>query len=219
MPETTPSSMTYNSLVQDIKDYLERGNEADETVLRQIPRIISNTERTLADRLKITGYIGSFVGTMQSGNNRIAKPDNWRSTVSINYGGGATYNTRTTLRARAYEYMRARFPNDQELNAPQFYCDYDLAHWLFLPTPADTYPFEAMVYYLPPLLGETQQQNYLTRFAPFLLLYSVLSGMEPFLRNDARLAVWKQLAEDNFAAINVEDLRRMVDRGQVRDTN
>lgn len=216
---TTPATMTYDSLVTDIKEYLERGDAGDTTVIRQIPRIISNTERLLADRLKITGYQGSFISTMQTGVNRIAKPENWRSTVNINFGDGPTQNQRKTLRARAYEYMRAVYPNDQQLNAPEFYCDYDLTHWLVLPTPADNYPFEAMVYYLPPLLGAAQQQNYLTKFAPFLLLYSCLAGMEPFLRNDSRLPVWKTLAEENFAAINAEDLRRMVDRGQVRDTN
>lgn len=216
---TTPSTMTYDSLVTDIKDYLERGNVEDTTVVRQIPRIITNTERLLADRLKITGYIGSFTGTMQTAVNRIAKPENWRSTVSINFGDGPDQNLRKTLRARAYEYMRALYPNDQQLNAPEFYCDYTLEYWLVLPTPANNYPFEAMVYFLPPLLSTSNQQNYLTKYAPFLLLYSVLAGMEPFLRNDTRLPLWKQLAEDNFAAINVEDLRRMVDRGQTRDTN
>jgi len=213
------AAMTYDSLVQDIKDYVERGDTADETVLRQIPRIINNTERTLADKLKITGYLSSYVSSMVLSNNRIAKPQNWRSTASINFGSGPDFNTRTILRERSYEYMRSRFPSDLMLNAPQMYCDYDLEHWLVLPTPADSYPFEAMVYILPPLLDDSNQQNYLTQYAPFLLLYSCLVGMEPFLRNDSRIATWQGLADDNFGAINAEDIRRMVDRGQMRTTN
>ncbi|MFZ5784021.1 MAG: phage adaptor protein [Pseudomonadota bacterium] len=211
--------MTYASLQTDIRDYLERGNEQDETVLRQIPRIIANTQRTLADQLKIQGYLGSFTSAMQEGVNVIAKPDGWRSTVSINYGRGANGADRFTLRARGYEYIRALYPNDDELGAPEFYADYDLNHWLVGPTPADDYPFEAMVYRLPDLLSESNQQNYLTQYAPFLLLYSCLVGMEAFLKEDTRIPVWKSLAKEQFDSINVEDIRRMVDRAQLRSTD
>lgn len=211
-------AMTYDGLVTDLKDYVERGDAGDETVLRQIPRIINNTERLLADKFKILGYLSSYVSSMVTSENRIAKPQNWRSTASINFGNGPDANRRTTLRERSYEYMRACFPNDLYLNAPELYCDYDLEHWLVLPTPADDYPFEAMVYILPPLLDSSNQQNYLTKYAPFCLLYSCLVGMEPFLRNDSRIATWKNLADDNFNAINAEDLRRMADRGMSRST-
>jgi hypothetical protein len=213
------AAMTFDSLVQDIKDYLERGEEDDVTVARQIPHIINNSERTLADKLKVTGYLASYVSAMNTHENRIAKPQNWRSTASINFGSGPDFNKRTILRERSYEYMRAIYPNDQVLNAPQYYCDYDLEHWLVLPTPADDYPFEAMCFILPPLLDNNNQQNYLTKYAPFLLLYTCLVGMEPFLRNDSRIATWQTLAEENFQAINAEDVKRMVDRGMMRMTN
>lgn len=211
--------MTFDSLVQDIRDYTQRGNVADETIARQIPRVINNTERLLADRLKITGYLTPVTSAMQTSVPVIAKPANWRSTVNINYGTGTDQSTRRVLRARSYEYIRSVYPNDLEVGAPIFYCDYDLNNWLVQPTPSDNFPFEAMCYLLPPLLDDSNQQNYLTKYAPFLLLYSCLQGMEPLLRNDPRIPVWSALAEENFSAINVEDLRRMVDRAQVRDTN
>lgn len=217
-PSASAAVMTYNSLFQDIQEYLERGDLNDQTVLRQIPRVISNTERLLADKLKILGYLNAYTSAMQTGEPRIAKPENWRSTVSINFGDGPTQDFRVTLRNRSYEYLRALYPDQTVLDSPEFYADYDLNHWLVGPTPAYNYPFEAMVYTLPPLLDTTNQENYLTKYAPFLLLYSCLAGMEPFLRNDSRLPVWKGLAEENFTAINAEDIRRMVDRGQVRST-
>lgn len=219
MPDAA-ATMTYDSLVQDLKDYLERGDASDETVLRQIPRVIANTQRLLADRLKIQGYLEAFTAEMETGVNVIAKPDGWRSTVSINYDRGTpAANQRFTLRGRSYEYMRAVYPVDSVLGAPEFYCDYNLENWLVLPTPADNYAFEAMVYRLPDLLSSSNQQNYLTKYAPFLLLYSCLSGMEMLIKNDSRMPMWKAEAESNFNAINGEDLRRMVDRGQARSTN
>ena len=215
---TNAEVMTFTSLVQDVKDYLERGDEADETVLRQIPRIINNTERMLANRFKILGYLGSFTSTMTTQENRIAKPQNWRSTASLNYGTGLTMNNRKTLRERPYEYMRGIYPNDLDYGQPEFYCDYDLEHWLVLRTPDQPYHFEAMVYYLPNLLDEHNEQNYLTKYAPFCLLYGVLVGLESFLRNDGRIGTWKALFQENFDAINAEDLRRMADRGMARTT-
>ena len=211
--------MTFDSLVQDIKDYVERGSAADVTVVRQIPRIINNTERLLANKFKITGYLSSLQSTMTTANNIIAKPQNWRSTASLNFGAGPNMDQLTTLRERAYEYMRAVYIVDASYGEPVFYCDYDLEHWLVLPTPDRDYPFEAMCYILPPLLDDTNKQNYLTQYAPFCLLYNCLVAMEPFLRNDARMATWKALADDAFNAINVEDLRRMADRGMARATN
>lgn len=213
------ANMTYDSLVEDIKSYLERGDDADETVRRQIPRIINNSERLLADKLKITGYLASLTNAMQAGVSVIEKPTGWRATASINFGTGTDDNTRKILRERSYEYIRIIYPDDTVTGIPEFYCDYDLNHWLVQPTPLSDYPFEAMVYVLPPLLDSSNQENYLTKFAPFLLLYTCLAGMEPFLRNDSRLPVWKALADENFDAINGEDLRRMVDRAQVRLTN
>lgn len=213
------AAMTYDSLVQDIKDYLERGDTADETVLRQIPRIINNSERLLGDKLKITGYLSSLVSAMQTGVSVIPKPTGWRSTASLNFGTGTDNNIRNILRERSYEYIRSVYPDDTSYGVPTFYCDYNLNNWLVQPTPDQDYPFEAMVYLLPALLDTANQENYLTKFAPFLLLYTCLSGMEPFLRNDSRLPVWKALADENFDAIDTEDLKRMVDRAQVRTTN
>ena len=67
-------------------------------------------------------------------------------------------------------------------------------------------------------LSPSNQTNYLTRHAPNFLLYSVLGAMEGFLRDDARIGVWKGQAEEEFKGLNVEDIRRMVDRGSERTT-
>lgn len=210
------AAMTYDSLVQDIKDYLERGNTSDETVLRQIPRIINNSERTLADKLKIQGYQDVVTSTMQTGVNVIDKPQGWRNTLSINIGTGTGFNNRVTLRVRSYAYLRIIAPNDTSYGQPQWYADYDFNHWIVAPTPSDAFPFEAIVYRLPDLLSSSNQQNYLTKFTPFLLLYECLTAMEPFLRNDSRMGLWKSLRDEQFANINGQELQKVVDRALLR---
>ena len=216
MPAT--ANMTYDSLVQDLNDYLEVGG-SNETVQRQIPRVIANTQRSLADRLKIQGVLLSLQSTMQTGQNVIAKPTGWRSTVSFNYGSGVNLNSNKTLRARAYEYIRMVYPITTNLAPPEFYADYDLEHWIVGSTPDRDYPFEAMIYSIPDLLSSENQQNYLTKYAPFLLLYSCLAAMEMLIKHDERMPMWKAEAEGQFNAINSEDLRRLVDRGQIRSTD
>lgn len=214
-----PTGMTYSSLVQDVKDYLERGSLNDEKVIRQIPRLINRAERSIADRLKIQGYQYVLTSTTETGNPVIAKPDGWRNTISINVGTGTDGNARRTLRARSYEYLRSIYPNDTQVGSPLYYADYDQQHWLIGPSPNGDYPFEAVIWRLPDLLGETNQQNYLTQYVPNLLLYSVLTGMEPFLRNDSRMPLWKSMVEDEFKNVNTQDLMKMSDRAQVRTTS
>ena len=213
-----PTGMTFDSLVQDVKDYLERGNLNDAKVIRQIPRLINRAERSIADRLKIQGYQYVLTSTTAAGVPVIAKPDGWRNTISINIGTGTGNNTRRTLRARSYEYLRGLYPNDTQVGLPQFYADYDQQHWIIGPSPASNYPFEAVIWRLPDLLGQTNQQNYLTQYVPNLLLYMTLTGMEPFVRNDNRMALWKSLCEDEFKNVGTQDLIKMSDRAQVRTT-
>ena len=92
-------------------------------------------------------------------------------------------------------------------------------HRILPDDPSFSPAFEANVYRLPDLLGEANQQNYLTQFTPALLLYECLKAMEPFIRNDARLAVWKGLADDEINNVNTQDLMKVSDRAQIRMTS
>jgi hypothetical protein len=59
----------------------------------------------------------------------------------------------------------------------------------------------------------------LTQFTPNLLLYECLKALEPFIRNDSRLAVWKGLSEDELNNVNTQDIMKASDRAQVRTTS
>ncbi len=215
----SPTAMTYSSLVQSIKNYTEKGSDDDVTTLQELPGIINRAERSIADRLKIQGYRDVLTGTMTAQQPVITKPDGWRNTVSFNFGRSDSGNRRQTLRNRSYEYLRAVYPNDSSLDAPVLYSDYDQEHWIVAPTPDQDYPFEAVVYRLPSLLSTSNQQNYLTEFVPNLLLYSCLVAMEPFLKNDNRMATWQQLLADEYGAVTQQDMMKMLDRALRRTTS
>ena len=212
------TTMTFTTLQQDVRRYLERGTTyaSDPVVFEQIPRLINLAERRIARELKIQGFINVVAGTLQTGVSVYNKPDRWRDTVSINIGTGSQNNTRKVLFSRVYEYMLSYWPDRTATEEPIFYSDYDFSHWLIAPTPDADYPFEILYYELPPLLDDAVQTNWLTEYAPQLLLYGTLLEATPFLKNDERMPVWQSMYDRAAAMLNGEDLAKILDRSSVR---
>ena len=203
--------MTYDSLLVDLRRYLERGftQESDQIVYDQLPRLITLGERRIARELKIEGFIRPVQTPLQIGVAVYLKPDRWRDTVSMTLNGVPIF-------ARAYEYCRNYWPNEAQTGTPQFYADYDFQHWLLAPTPDADSTLEILYYEQPALLGEELQTNWLTEYAPDLLLYAALLEATPFLKSDERIQTWQALYDRAAQAISGEDLKRIMDRSANR---
>jgi len=212
------TTTTFTTLQDDVKRYLERGKTyaSDPVVYDQIPRLINLAERRCALELKIEGFINVVSFAFIPGQSVYAKPDRWKGTVSINFGGGDDHTTRTPIFPRAYEYIRSYWPDESQRAEPGFYADYNYSNWLFGPTPDAAYPAEALYYEQPQLLDDENQSNWLTQYAPQLLLYATLLETTPFLKNDERIATWQALYDRAAAMFNGEDLARVIDRTVVR---
>jgi hypothetical protein len=212
------TTMTFTTLQQDVRRYLERGATyaSDPVVYEQIPRLINLAERRISRELKVQGFINVVTGTLTVGQSVYAKPDRWRDTVSMNIGTGANNNSRKPLYTRVYEYLLSYWPDRSQTDEPIFYADYDYLHWLIAPTPDAEYPFEILYYELPPLLDDVVQTNWLTEYAPQLLLYGTLLEATPFLKNDERIGVWQSMYDRAAAMLNGEDLAKILDRTAVR---
>lgn len=209
------TTTTFTTLKEDIRRYLERGFTlaSDAIVYEQIPRLINLAERRIARELKVEGLINVVTSTMAPGLAVYPKPDRWRTTVSFNYGIANQYQQ---LFPRSYEYVRTYWPNRDETGVPLFYADYDYNNWIVSPTPDQAYPFEVLVYQLLPLLDDTNQTNWLTEYAPQVLLYASLLEATPFLKNDERIAVWQSMYDRSAQALNGEDLSKILDRSARR---
>jgi hypothetical protein len=209
------TTTTFTTLKEDIRRYLERGFTlaSDAIVYEQIPRLINLAERRIARELKVEGLINVVTSTMSPGLAVYPKPDRWRTTVSFNYGITNQYQQ---LFPRSYEYVRTYWPNRDETGVPLFYADYDYNNWIVSPTPDQAYPFEVLVYQLLPLLDDTNQTNWLTEYAPQVLLYASLLEATPFLKNDERIAVWQSMYDRSAQALNGEDLSKILDRSARR---
>lgn len=208
-------TMTYDSLLVDLRRYLERGFTLadDPYVYEQLPRLINMAERRIARDLKIQGFIVAVNTSFTVGIATYQKPDRWRDTISMTVKQGTEMSPVFT---RSYEYCRNYWPDQAQTGKPEFYADYDYTHWLIVPTPDATYTAEILYYQLPELLDSTHQTNWLTEYAPNLLLYGALLEATPFLKNDDRIQTWQNFYQAAANALNQEDLKKIVDRDAVR---
>ena len=212
------TAVTYSSLISDIQVYLERGFSAgaDPIIFAQIPRLITLAERRLARDLKLQGFQNQITTILQPGIAVLQKPDRWRDTVSMNLGTSNNLAHRNQIFLRSYEYCRIAFPDESERAQPLYFADYDYLYWLLVPTPDLPYPLEILYYELPPLLDNSMQTNWLTQYAPNALLYATLLEATPFLKNDERIAVWQGFYDHAIAALNQEDLGKILNRSATR---
>ena len=203
--------MTYDSLLVDMRRYLERGftQASDQIVFDQLPRLITLAERRIARELKIEGFIRAITTPLSIGVSTYLKPDRWRDTISMTVNG-------TPIQTRSYEYLRNYWPDEAQTASPQFYADYDYANWLIAPTPNASSTLEILYYEQPALLGDTLQSNWLTEYAPELILYASLLEATPFLKNDDRVQLWQGLYDRCAQAFSGQDLGRILDRSAQR---
>lgn len=207
---TTASVMTYDSLVENVQSYLER---TDTATIEKIPLFIMLAEQTIATEIKFIGNLQVVTSAMTINNPVIQKPARWRKTVSMNITDAN--GDRQPVLLRRYEYMREYWPDQAQTDLPKFYTDYDAYHWLVAPTPSAAFAFEVLYYERLQPLDSSNQSNWFTNYAPQALLYGTLLQAMPFLKNDARIAMWKAQYETAIGALKAEDATRVGDRQAV----
>jgi hypothetical protein len=204
---TTAYALTYDNLTSLVLQYLER---SDAAVVNFIPTAIMLAEFEIAENIKTLGQMIVADGTMTSGNPVIAKPALWRKTVSMTLT--TTAGSKQPIYLRKLEYLSSYSPEVSTTGTPLYYSDYDYDHWFVAPTPSANFAFEALCYTRLTPLSSSNQTNWLTRNAPNALLFGTLKQTAPFLKDDARLAVWTQIFDTAIGALKLEDQLRVGDR-------
>ncbi len=123
----------------------------------------------------------------------------------------APLEERQYLLPKSYDYCTSYWPDRTQTEQPRFYSDYDYTNFFVVPTPDISYPFELSYYEKPIPLSETNQTNWLTENAPDMLLYATLLEAVPYLKNDPRIAVWKDYYMQSSTAIKGENKNRVND--------
>ena len=205
--------MTYDSLTSTVLQYLER---RDAAVVEAIPTFITLCEFEIAQYIKTLGQMEVVDSTMNIGNPVIAKPARWRKTVSMTLSNSGS---KQPILLRKLEYLNAYAQDVTATGTPLYYADYDFEHWIVAPTPDQAYAFEALCYTRLQPLSSAYQTNWLTQNAPNAMLFGTLKQTAPFLKNDARLALWKQMFDEALAALKTEDTLRVADRSAIAVDN
>ena len=213
-----PEEMTYTTLLQDVRDYLERTDIAtdDPIFTRQLPRLINLAEKRISVDLKVEGTQQTLTGALVAGTPVLPKPSGWRKTISFTVGLDPDFEQRTVLIARPYESATYLNPDRRVTGVPRWYPDYNVDNWFISPTPNLAYPLEVLVYALPPQLDNSNQKNWVTETVPNALLYAVLMESAPFLKSDERLPLWQGMYTTFIGGVKQEDVSRAIDRSNVR---
>lgn len=196
-------AMTYDSLVQDIKDYAER---SDSPFLNQIPRFIMLAENRIASEVHGLGYLEYDTSTLTANNPVFPKPALWRETASFSV---TVSNERKFLKQRPYSFCRKYWPNENLTGEPIYYSDYGYEHFLIAPTPSSNYDVEIAYHKRPVPLDSTNQVNWTTQYAPQLLLYASLLEAQIFLKLANRIPEFQAMFDRASQAVGAESDRRL----------
>ena len=188
------SFSTYSALQTTIASYLGR---TDLTAM--IPTFITLAEARLQRELRTRQMLKSATANMTAGDNTVGLPTDFlemrdlfvqgnpRMPVSYMSPSAFTRNARATESGKPVDYSVI----GSEMN--------------FAPIPDGAYVLEMLYYYKPEALSSTNASNVFLANYPDLLLYGSLAQAEPYLMNDARLAVWASLYADTLNLIETSD--------------
>lgn len=201
--------LTYNNLLTLIPSYLER---SDQDVIDNIPIFVELAQRRISKDVKQLGLTTYLVGAFTPSVGVYAKPAKWSNALSFNFGSGEGNNTITQLQLRPYEFCIEYWKDLSATDTPKYYADYGYSHWLIVPTPAVASPFEVAFMGMSSTIDETQQTNWVTQFAPEMLIYASLMEAQIYLKNDQRTAYFEDLYTKALQSLTSEDKARYTDR-------
>lgn len=192
---------TYNNLVQDVINYMERD---DEQFVAQIPSLIGLAESAIAAELKTYLQLTVVETTLSVNQVVLEKPARWRKTVSMKVNG-------QPVLMRSQDYV-AMYQSESSSGQPLYYAEYDYNNWAFAPKADAEYPVEIIYYSTIQPLDTSNQTNLFTRECPQAMLFGTLLQAQGYLKALDKLPVWKQYYDDSLAALKKEDSSRRIDR-------
>jgi hypothetical protein len=193
--------MTYDSLVLNVQQYMER-NDAD--FIAQIPNLIALAESSIAAELKTYLQLIVVESNLAQNQTVLNKPARWRKTVSMKVNGAPVL-------MRSQDYI-AQYLSESDNGQPIYYAEYDYNNWNFAPAPDQNYPVEIIYYAEIQPLDQVNQQNLWTAIAPQAMLYGTLLQAQGYLKALDKLQMWKGYYTDALAALKKEDNSRRIDR-------
>jgi hypothetical protein len=229
------ANLTYTSLINNVLKYLNRLD--DESLIAEMPTIVMLAQKRIDNDLKNLGQVEYVVSefsppSVDSTQNVIAKPVNWKNTLTFAIGidtlGGTNYQYWKQLELVGYDFLKTFWPNSTDTGTPRYYADFGYDNWIVAPTPYQNNPIQVsyistfpplQVSYIstvPPLISGNET-NWLTNNAPQLLFYATLMEAMIYTQFDQRLQLIQAEYEKLKTALTNTDMARITDRASTRD--
>jgi hypothetical protein len=226
--------MTYNTLIDSVQRWTVRQTDADYTA--ELPRLIDSTERKVSRALKTLMSDRYVDNNFVVGQAIYPKPLRWLESMSMQFaptatisassgsgsgsgsGSSTVFSGNGNIYYRSYEYLTTAYPNitsadPTEWGPPAVYSDFQIDNFIFGPAPDQAYPFRLRYYERPQPLDTTNSTNWLTEYAPDMMLYGLLLESIPFLENPD-VATWQKFYDDKKMQLLGEDVDRENPRSQ-----
>ena len=185
----------YTDLKAEIAEFLNRDD-----LTSIIPTFISLAEAEFQRVIRHWKMEQRATGQQTGGDQYMQIPADWLETIRMHIVGSGT--SAITMQSRAaIADIRAK-NEDVSTKAPYYYCHADSQFELY-PTPAEDTDIELLYYQKIPVLSASNATNWLLDEAPDLYLYGALKHSAPYLAEDARVAVWKDLYSEAVLGTNI----------------
>lgn len=203
--------MTYDLLLDSVKRWTIR--QADTDYITELPRLVDSTERKVARALKTLMSEEFVEDTFVIGQNLYQKPLRWLETISWQFGSGTNFTATKNCWKRQYEYLTTVYPDPTVQGVPDIFSDFQISYWVVGPAPNLEYPYRIRYYERPQPLDSNHQTNWLTEYAPDLMLYGLLLESVPFLENPD-VQTWQTFYDRKLGELLGEDMKRETTRQQ-----
>jgi hypothetical protein len=185
---------TYSELQTTIASYLARSD-----LTAMIPDFIKLAETRLRRELRIRQMLKVVTTTTTAGDATVELPSDFLQMrdlhINTNPIQTIEYLSPSNFYRNTYSAISG-LPRQYTVLAQEFQ---------FAPLPDSAYTLQMMYYAAPPYLSSTNTSNVFLTNCLDLLLYGALGEAEPYLMNDARLAIWAQLYDRGLSALTVSD--------------
>lgn len=184
------SITTYAELKTAVANWLARSD-----LTSYIPDFIRLAEVRIYDEVKHIDMETALSDTIASG--VIAVPSGYRSMVDMYV---ETTPIQFLLR-KPSRWIYEKYPTRSATSTPLYFAR-ERTNFIFGPYPDSGYTVKGTYIKTLEALSDSNTTNWLTDERPDLILYGSLIAAEPFLKNDARLAMWEAMYMKAKAAAN-----------------
>ena len=200
------ATMTYSSLTQDLKDWME--NDGTE-FSNETDNFIGLAEQRIVRDVDPQAFVTSAYSSFNANDRFITKPTDALIIKHVIYLD--SNSKRHFLEQRTDEFIYDYWPTASTTGTPKYWANYKDTEILVAPTPSAALTIEMSYVQRLDTLSSTNTTNWLTKNAQELLLFGALMEACTFSKNREDLQIYSQRYQAAVQSVNNQARRRRRD--------